>query len=877
MKLNQSRDPMMNAMRISTFLGLLLLASTMHAQTVERDFYVADGIVYSTAASEDGAQLFIGGAFNQVGPPVPHVARMDFSSELPNLDFPRPSGTVRAVEDDGMGGWFIAGEFLLVDTMPRSRIAHIDASGALTSWAPQVGGTVNCMERVGDTLFIGGYFTTVEGQGRLRLAALDVSSGALLPWDPGTNGGVIGLAAEDGALYVCGEFSNVGGQLREYMAACALTTGEVLPWNPLVDGPVLQLRTSNDGIFACGRFLTVNGTDRPYLAKLDAATGDLLPWNAVIPAVGNNRVAAMTIHNGALYFTGVFNSVNGVPHANCAAVDLATALLTPFDPPTGVGSDAEAIAVIGNTVLVGRLSDQPLVAFDATSGAVSDWAPNAIDGRVYAIAGTPDNFLVAGEFLSIGGEDRDGFAALDGATGALLPQFPTPSSNAPIKSLLVVGDTLFVGGRFSSLGGATRRNIAAIHIPTATVLDWGVPLGASNQEVSSMAVEGDVLYSVGTFATADGQPRGLGAALSVSTGDLLPWDPASGSAISTVAAQDGIVYVGGGFTSIGGQARQRFAALDAVTALATPLDVPAQSAVWDVELDGNTLYLGGNFTSLGGQPRSKLGAIDLATGQVTGWAPQATGTSQVSSPGTEVWGLAVRNGLVHIGGNFSSIAGEPRRAYAVVDAVTGEATMTTVRFGSNAYVRSITPRADLVLICGGFTEVELEVRIGSFALADCDLMAYYADGDGDGYGDPATAVVQCTPGPEGFVANANDCNDGDELIWTGGACITDSGGDGTWSADCICIGTAGVGDDNHLPQLLLFPNPFTDMLTIRTSFSGPLRITLSDLTGRVVFKEQKNLSEGADLHLPLNGLAQGNYVVRIDTDQGRAVQQVMKK
>ncbi|MBK7113785.1 MAG: hypothetical protein IPH60_15250 [Flavobacteriales bacterium] len=67
------------------------------------DFDVAPGIVYATAASDDGSMLFIGGVFNTVGPPTPHAAMMNFTSERPSLAFPRPNGIVYAVEEDGAG------------------------------------------------------------------------------------------------------------------------------------------------------------------------------------------------------------------------------------------------------------------------------------------------------------------------------------------------------------------------------------------------------------------------------------------------------------------------------------------------------------------------------------------------------------------------------------------------------------------------------------------------------------------------------------------------------------------------------------------------------------------------------------------------------
>jgi len=47
-----------------------------------------------------------------------------------------------------------------------------------------------------------------------------------------------------------------------------------------------------------------------------------------------------------------------------------------------------------------------------------------------------------------------------------------------------------------------------------------------------------------------------------------------------------------------------------------------------------------------------------------------------------------------------------------------------------------------------------------------DLSTFYTDGDGDGYGDPASTADACTA-PSGSVADATDCDDGDATVYPG--------------------------------------------------------------------------------------------------------------
>jgi hypothetical protein len=64
---------------------------------------------------------------------------------------------------------------------------------------------------------------------------------------------------------------------------------------------------------------------------------------------------------------------------------------------------------------------------------------------------------------------------------------------------------------------------------------------------------------------------------------------------------------------------------------------------------------------------------------------------------------------------------------------------------------------------------------------------WYADADGDGYGDSATATVACDA-PTGAVADASDCNDGDGAVYPGGLDVCGDGIDG----DCDGYADEGV-------------------------------------------------------------------------------------
>lgn len=70
-------------------------------------------------------------------------------------------------------------------------------------------------------------------------------------------------------------------------------------------------------------------------------------------------------------------------------------------------------------------------------------------------------------------------------------------------------------------------------------------------------------------------------------------------------------------------------------------------------------------------------------------------------------------------------------------------------------------------------------------------------------------------------------------------------------------------------DLLIFPNPFSDIITLRSSGQtpgAPVRLTWTDMAGRLVREQVVNLQSGQDLLLDLHTLPAGPYQVTLSTN-----------
>lgn len=334
------------------------------------------------------------------------------------------------------------------------------------------------------------------------------------------------------------------------------------------------------------------------------------------------------------------------------------------------------------------------------------WNPSA-DGAVHAIAVDPvsGDVYAGGDFSVIGARNRAHLAKLTGAgTGAVDASW-NPSPNSTVEALAVDGSgNVYVGGWFGYIGGQYRECLAKLSGSGAGAVDAAWNPSPYCDQVYALALDGSGnIFVGGWFTSISGWGRKCIAKLSASgTGQLdINWNPLGADSYVYALALDGAghVYAGGYFANVGGQSRKFIAKLSStgngdVDATWNP---SANSSVEALAVDGSgNVYAGGNFANIGGKLRYFVAKL---SGSGSGDADAAWNPSP---NGNLVHALAIDgSGNLHVGGNFTSIGGQPRVAYAVLSGSGTPSTVVADAEVTKGSVKAMARQPDGGVIVGG--------------------------------------------------------------------------------------------------------------------------------------------------------------------------------
>ncbi len=332
----------------------------------ERRLSLADPTL---AAASAGVSTLLVGPQGRNGPLQELARDGDGVLRLTPLARARVSGSVRAVLEEG-DGVIVAGEFSQVAGIMASNIAQWDGS----DWTPLggiagngVNGPIYALARYQGSLYVGGSFSSAGGVPAANIArwdgshwhALESGVGVTQPYHPAA---VQVLAEYAGELVVGGLFTSAGG-----IDVRALAQWNGSRWQPL--------RSGTDSIKPA--YETV------CLSPLSC----VVAWNAV-------AVYGLQVHDGALYVSGLFNRVPGLPgftHNGSGVLRWDGEALSSFGPESW-NPDYFAATVYGNRKGRFNHSVPPVVlggqlhfAFDPVAPSPGSLPP---DARPYAAIGT---------------------------------------------------------------------------------------------------------------------------------------------------------------------------------------------------------------------------------------------------------------------------------------------------------------------------------------------------------------------------------------------------------------------------------------------------------------------------------------------------------
>lgn len=684
--------------RASIYAGavLFLLLSSLGnflsgAAVIVADHWITDGEIVAMTATAD--TLYAGGKFEVVGPnrgsfAVPDPTDGSSAQDLPFIQ----GGTVYTIISDGASGWYVGGDFTTINGQARTSLARINSDGTLNISfnPPPMIQAVKALALDGGRLYVAGGFITTSGPLRTRLAAFDAITGAITAWYPVPNNEVRALAIDGGYLYAGGSFTALSGVPHSRLAKIDMgsVSGTPTAWDPGMSSPVEALALHGNRLFAGGVFSNVSTVPRSRLAAFDISGPDpvLTSFNIGVTRSTGAQVSALHVNGDQLAVGGFYTQIGGLNRDNFAVIDLSTDSVSSlnvkvdvalFNPQVyGLGSDSSNFYIGGSFHLISTTARHN-AAKVSFGGVVTPWVFHT-DTFVRAFCWDGSRLAVGGEFRLGHGVIRKGLAAFD-QTGKATAWNPGVYP-VDVRDVALWGsDQLLIAGGFWDVGGITRNYAASVDISGSTgwARAWNPNL---NGYAESVAPHGsDVFVSGGFFQINGGAPKANFAKTnSLGTAIAFP----AGSQQSFMEVHGDVLYRAG--------AGDPTDTVDAITGAAIPTGVTQWSAVRDIVQAGDYNYISGFSGAI-----SRLGRMNLSQ-TVDTWNP---------APNTFVYDMAVGNNRVYLAGVFNSIFSQSRLGIAAIsnDGIltdfnpqsdpAGAANAVAV-IGSKVYVGGWLPGAD---------------------------------------------------------------------------------------------------------------------------------------------------------------------------------------
>ncbi len=303
--------------------------------------------------------------------------------------------------------------------------------------------------------------------------------------------------------------------------------------------------------------------------------------------------------------------------------------------------------------------------------------PAVENGAVRAFVRVGTTMIMGGEFSQVDGTTRHNLVAFDISTGDLLPV--NLDTDLPVYALELgpLANTVFVGGDFTTVNGVARKQLALVNVTTGQPVPTWQPPVLNFGGVTDLKTVGDTLYVSGTFTKLNNIAHGGLASVVAVTGQLDPKvsvnftehhnNTGTGAQGRVGVDQiditpDGTTLIAiGNFRRADGLLRDQVALLDVASSVATVN--PSWATDWYTDYCNNfavdSYVRGVSFSPDGSYfVISAKGGFHPGTGcdaalryETANLSLDAQPTWRIETGGDTLWGIAITDNAVYVGGH----------------------------------------------------------------------------------------------------------------------------------------------------------------------------------------------------------------------------------
>ncbi|TGL55789.1 hypothetical protein EHQ59_03105 [Leptospira kemamanensis] len=378
-----------NGSAISNFVSV----NNSNGGSVNTNFAV-NNVVASVQVVEN--TLYLSGSFTSVKSiPRNYMAALDLPSETVNAFDPNYDNTISnpgsRFVPAGNGVVLVTSDRSTVNVTARNHFAVIDEyTGKPIEGTPYFDLPIKSLLRIDNRLFVGGGFTSVQGQTKNAFVILDLPHYTVNSSSPTVVGGTMevrSITSDETQIYAVGNgITTVNGATRNNAFALNLGELSVTNWNPNLNGEGNSVLAVNDLVFIGGGYVGINGdntTFRYHAVDKTNGTKRLIPSSSIFP---NAAVNSQTLVGDRIFLGGDFISI-GTGYSYMAIYNLTT---QSYESPDQVFANNSVNYLAsypdGNVFIGGAFNNlngtnerYSIGIYNANSNLLSPWNPGMND------------------------------------------------------------------------------------------------------------------------------------------------------------------------------------------------------------------------------------------------------------------------------------------------------------------------------------------------------------------------------------------------------------------------------------------------------------------------------------------------------------------